>query len=103
MPFRVVSVNNAGTFGVVVQVVDQTNPRNTFRLKVLNREFLSDQRVLKRTRDEARLLAKLKHPNILQVFGLADYDGCPVIEMEWVNGTPCNRSSNDGPMASLPQ
>ena len=86
MPFQVVSVNNAGTFGVVVQVVDETNPRNTLGLKVLNKDFLTDQRVLKRTRDEARLLAELTHPNIIQVYGLADYEGCPVIEMEWVNG-----------------
>lgn len=86
MPFQVVSVNNAGTFGVVVQVIDKANPRHSIGLKLLEQTFLKDDRVLRRTRDEARLLSKLKHPNILQVFGFADYDGCPVIEMEWVHG-----------------
>lgn len=86
MGFRILSVNDAGTFGTVVQVQDPSRDNQVLGLKVLNRDFITDDRVLRRTRDEARLLAQLNHPNILRVFGLRDYSGWPIIEMEWVNG-----------------
>ena len=91
MSFRILSVIDAGTFGTVVQAKDPQRQQQTIGLKVLNKDFLSDERILRRTRDEARLLAQLDHPNILQVFGLSDYDGWPVIEMEWVEGVTLQR------------
>jgi serine/threonine protein kinase len=86
MGFRILSVNNAGTFGTVVQVQDPSRGDRVIGLKVLNRDFITDDRVLRRTRDEARLLSQLSHPNILRVFGLRQYSGWPIIEMEWVDG-----------------
>ena len=86
MAFRIISVNNAGTFGTVVQVLDTVEGHQYLGLKLLNRDFITDERVLRRARDEARLLAQLDHPNILRVFGIKDFDGWPALEMEWVHG-----------------
>ena len=86
MGFRILSVNDAGTFGTVVQVENPTETPSVFGLKLLSPAFVTDERVRMRTRDEARILSELKHPNILQVFGLREYDGWPAIAMEWVHG-----------------
>jgi serine/threonine protein kinase len=51
-----------------------------------------DQKALvARFRQEARLMSKLRHPNVVQIFdfGLLD-DGTPCIVMEYLEGTPLN-------------
>ena len=35
---------------------------------------------------EARLLASLRHPNIVQVFDFGAHDGVPFMALEWVDG-----------------
>ena len=42
--------------------------------------------ILTQTRDEARLLARLQHRNILRVEALAEVDGQPALVMEFVDG-----------------
>ena len=43
-------------------------------------------RELDRFSREARTLAELHHPNIVQIFDVADYNGCPYFTMEYLNG-----------------
>ena len=35
---------------------------------------------------EAEMIAKLRHPNIVQIYGLGEHDGLPYFEMEYVEG-----------------
>jgi serine/threonine protein kinase/WD40 repeat protein len=35
---------------------------------------------------EAEVVARLRHPNVVQVFGLGDHDGRPYVELEYVGG-----------------
>jgi serine/threonine protein kinase len=35
---------------------------------------------------EARITARLNHPNIVSVFGFGEWKGCPFIEMEFIDG-----------------
>jgi eukaryotic-like serine/threonine-protein kinase len=35
---------------------------------------------------EAETIAKLRHPNVVQIYGLGDHDGRPYFEMEYVEG-----------------
>ncbi len=35
---------------------------------------------------EAETIARLKHPNVVQIYGLGDHDGRPYFEMEYVEG-----------------
>jgi len=60
-------------------------------LKVLNPEHVDDVSFVNRARDEARVLSQLDHPNIIRVFALHDYDGRPVVEMEYVRGVALDR------------
>ncbi|BBN80181.1 hypothetical protein PA25_01660 [Pseudoalteromonas sp. A25] len=52
-------------------------------LKVLNNGKTHSQTLM----EEARLLARLNHPNIVQVYNVQEIDDCLVLEMEYVQGT----------------
>jgi serine/threonine-protein kinase len=55
-------------------------------IKLLADNFAGDDEVRKRFSREARLAAKLDHPNIVQVFDVGEDDGRPFIVMEQVDG-----------------
>jgi serine/threonine protein kinase len=55
-------------------------------IKLLADNFAGDDDVRKRFSREARLAAKLDHPNVVQVFDVGEEDGRPYIVMEYVAG-----------------
>ncbi|MBN8615633.1 MAG: serine/threonine protein kinase [Deltaproteobacteria bacterium] len=55
-------------------------------LKRMKRELLEDDELRTMFLDEARLLARIRHPHVAQVYGLADDDGATVLVMEHVPG-----------------
>jgi eukaryotic-like serine/threonine-protein kinase len=55
-------------------------------IKLLADNFAGDDEVRRRFSREARLAAKLDHPNIVQVFDVGEDDGRPYIVMERVEG-----------------
>jgi serine/threonine protein kinase len=55
-------------------------------IKLLADNFAGDDEVRRRFSREARLAAKLDHPNIVQVFDVGEDDGRPFIVMEQVDG-----------------
>jgi serine/threonine protein kinase len=55
-------------------------------VKILREQWSESAEILNRTRDEARLLARLRHKNILRVEDLAEIDGQLAIIMEFVDG-----------------
>jgi serine/threonine protein kinase len=58
-----------------------------FAIKVLHRELLGEEGLLARFRTEAKIMASLHHPNIVQVFDFnAMPDGTPYLVMELVEG-----------------
>jgi hypothetical protein len=60
--------------------------RRLVAIKILKREYVSNPKVLHRTRDEARLLSKLDHPSIVRVEKLIEVAGRPILVMELVQG-----------------
>jgi serine/threonine-protein kinase len=66
-------------------------------LKLL-RADAPDSRALARLRDEARLLAALKHPNILRVDDLISLHGHPAVVAEYVDGLDWSRLLHDAPV-----
>jgi serine/threonine protein kinase len=83
--FQVVQVTAAGTFGTVCVAFDWTT-RRFYALKVLKDRFKYNRKVLTRTHDEATMLARMRHPNILRVHDLIEVEDRPVVVMEWVQG-----------------
>ncbi len=55
-------------------------------VKVIKEQWSDSTEILTRSRDEARLLSRLQHRNILRVEALAQVDGQPAIVMEFVDG-----------------
>ena len=72
-----------GGMGLVVRAVDQRLDRPV-ALKLLKRSASAD--VNERVRREARAVAQLSHPNVVQVFDVGMHDGAPYIVMELVPG-----------------
>lgn len=79
------TVLGEGGMGVVVQATDRRLDR-TVALKLLNRS--ASPEVNERVRREARAVAQLSHPNVVQVFDVGMHDGVPYIVMELVPGDP---------------
>ncbi len=55
-------------------------------VKVIKEQWSDSAEILSRSRDEARLLSRLQHRNILRVEALARVDGQPALVMEFVDG-----------------
>lgn len=83
--YRIVEILGTGAYGTVVVACPTDSPRQVV-LKVLHPELLAHPDVLARTRDEARLLSRLSHPNIVHVEALEQHQGRPVVVMEHVDG-----------------
>lgn len=57
-------------------------------LKTIRRELLNDQAVVGMFLDEARIAARLNHPNVAQTNQVLEVRGHPVLVMEYLDGVP---------------
>jgi eukaryotic-like serine/threonine-protein kinase len=55
-------------------------------VKILRHSYVDDPRLLERFELEARAVAKLRHPNIVQVFDFDTVDDQPYLVMEYISG-----------------
>ena len=65
-------------------------------LKVLHPAFLEDPNFLARFQREARLVAKLEHPNIVPVYDFAEHEEQPYLVMKYVEGETLKAHLNRG-------
>jgi serine/threonine protein kinase len=96
--YQLLEICAAGTFGTVV-VVRDLDRGNLVALKVLKEAHLHRPRVIARTRDEASMLAEIRHPGVVRVEGLIQLENRPVVLMEWVRGLSLEailRAKRDG-------
>lgn len=79
---------SAGTFAKVflAEARGADDLARVVAVKVLKEQWSESSEVLARTYDEARLLARLHHRNILRVEALTELEGQPAILMEFVDG-----------------
>ena len=85
MDLELLRIVDSGTFGTVSLAWDRPGWR-IVALKVLRERFVAHTQVLTRLTDEARLLQRLDHPNIVQVEAHFLRQERPVLLMEWVRG-----------------
>lgn len=86
-PFEILEILGEGSFGTVCVARVSTDPlRRKVALKILKGAYTTNDKILNRTRDEARLLSRINHPNIVRVERLMEVGGRPVVVMEHVQG-----------------
>lgn len=83
--YRIERELGRGGMGVVFLAQDTSLDRRV-ALKELPHSIASNRELVRRFRQEARLLARLSHPNIVQVFDLVEEAGRLWIVMELVEG-----------------
>ena len=83
--YRIVREIGRGGMGLVFEAIDQSLHRRV-AIKVLPSGLLSDPRNLDRFRREARAVARLRHPNIVSVFGVGQSDQYHYYVMDYIDG-----------------
>jgi serine/threonine protein kinase len=93
-PYQVRSFLGQGAMGCVYLAHDPRLGRDV-AVKVLPEEFTGDPERLRRFEQEARAIAQLGAPNIVQIFDVGTLEGMPYLVMELVEG-PTGPSPSTG-------
>jgi serine/threonine protein kinase len=96
--YRLVERLSHGGMGVVYRAHDEHLEREV-ALKVLAPVRLGDAAARKRFHNEALILSKLNHPNIIAVHDFATQDGMDFLVMEYVPGQTLSARLKMGPVA----
>lgn len=86
--FRFLKELAAGGFGKVylAEMLTGENFSSVVAIKLLHGRWLGNDEIVMRSRDEARLLGKLRHRNIVRVEDLTSINGQCAIVMEYLQG-----------------
>lgn len=83
--YEIVGLLGSGGMGVVYEALDLRLQRRV-ALKMLHAELVAHPTARNRMEKEARALASIDHPNVIQIRNLFDHGGLLVLELELVTG-----------------
>ncbi len=86
-----------GGMGVVFAAVDTRLDRRV-AIKVLSVEISKRRDLTERFEREARAVAAISHPNIVELFDVGVFNGLPYAVMEFLDGEPLDEKLARGPM-----
>jgi len=94
--FKLTGIAGRGMGGVVYKAWQRGMERDV-AVKILHRQLVRDRSMVRRFNREAKAVARLSHPNIVNVFttGVTDYDA-PFLVMEYVDGERLDDVIADG-------
>jgi non-specific serine/threonine protein kinase len=95
--YCILSQLGAGGMGEVYLALDTILNRQV-ALKVLPAQFSSDPEMMRRFLREARAASALNHPNVAQIYEIAEVKGTHFISMEYVEGQTLSAEISDHPM-----
>lgn len=84
-PFIIISPIAQGAMGRVFLARQEKSGRRV-AIKVLPDEFLSDRKRSQHLEREVKITRKLKHPNVIDIFGLHRENGIGYLVMEYMSG-----------------
>ncbi|MEO8271918.1 MAG: serine/threonine-protein kinase, partial [Aureliella sp.] len=84
--FKIVRVLGEGGFGIVYLAEDQQLDSRQVAIKIPRHGFFGDSGEEQRFFREARNVARLKHPNIAQVYEISEDRNTPFIVSEFIDG-----------------
>lgn len=98
--YKIIEKVGGGGMADVYKAEDQVLGR-TVALKILHKQFASDEGFLERFRREAQAAAKLTHPNIVSIYDVGEEGGVHFIVMEFVHGMTLKKLiQKDAPMST---
>jgi tRNA A-37 threonylcarbamoyl transferase component Bud32 len=82
---KIIAEIGRGGMGIVYEAEQESLGRRV-AVKVLPKQFLLDEKRLRRFRREARTAANLHHTNIVPILGVGEYDGYHYYVMQYIRG-----------------
>jgi serine/threonine protein kinase len=97
-PYRIIEQLGQGGMATVYKAYHAALDRYV-AIKVLHPAFLEDTSFLARFQREARLVAKLEHPNIVPIYDYTEHEGRPYLVMKFIEGETLKATLARAPIA----
>lgn len=96
-PYRIIEQLGQGGMASVFKAYHPALDRFV-AIKVLHPAFKQEPNFLSRFQREARVVAKLEHPNIVPIYDFAEHEGQPYLVMKYIEGVTLKARLNQGPL-----
>lgn len=98
-PYRIIEQLGQGGMATVYKAYHAALDRYV-ALKVLHAAFHDDQTFTARFQREARVVARLEHPNIVPIYDYSEHEARPYLVMKYIEGDTLKARLNKGPLSS---
>ena len=98
-PYRILEQLGQGGMATVYKAYHAALDRYV-ALKVLHPAFNQDQTFTARFQREARVVARLEHPNIVPIYDYSEHDARPYLVMKYIEGDTLKARLSQGPLTS---
>lgn len=98
-PYRIIEQLGQGGMATVYKAYHASLDRYV-ALKVLHPAFHQDQTFTARFQREARVVARLEHPNIVPVYDFSEYENRPYLVMKYIEGDTLKARLQKGALTS---
>lgn len=98
-PYRIIEQLGQGGMATVYKAYHASLDRYV-ALKALHPALNEDQTFIARFQREARVVAKLEHPNIVPIYDYAEHDRRPFLVMKFIEGETLKSRLGQGPLSA---
>ncbi len=96
-PYRIIEQLGQGGMATVFKAYHASLDRYV-AIKVLHPAFKEEPNFLSRFQREARVVARLEHPNIVPIYDFAEHKGQPYLVMKFIEGQTLKARMNEKPL-----